>query len=382
MDVRTLKPNEADEGTVYFDLREVELVTPRFTPSGGYWHWATWGSPDNEEEIKVAESAEEIFAIPADNDPDKEEILNAKKSEDIDLNVVPKKVEPRKKDVSAEDYADDIFDIIMNTEPLYNRYMKIVEKNGGFGSIVRDVAEDLAVENGEIDSETFRMAKERLNESAQEDKEFMEKEKKVKSNKVKENQSISDKEKKFKEKVSAMNNGIKDLLDVIYDYIENIKHKNEEDMIGKDVEDKVIEKLNKAGDILKDVDLSIVPGKVETEKKDKSGKIKSKIVSMYEKHIEAFIEKNPNDEFEKSKAYNEFKEDVINLLTASVKTGEIKSEQFGELADKLEIKLSEEELNNILAQRPPKPADRPPDGKKWVWDASADDEGEWILMDE
>jgi len=374
--------------------------------------------------------------------------------------------------------------------------------------------------------------------------------------------------------VSAMNNGVKELLEVISDYADNIKYKNEEHMISKDIEDKVIEELNKAGDIMKAVDLDIVPGKVESadegdiekwlaeydrevdldseqvtewaydlrqsaykilkdlagqgveeervEKlnevseyiqenfnddkkvtydyledflddcarlfrkvvnKVESGRRKSKItvpkaveilqdagyfvtdqgpyqawvvedlegndhyfdnyelkeyalkvsnkygeytvwvggvevndyllpkeeaeeladeyrengyddvsvekvepesiessvLSMYEKHVMDFDKEHPEEDFDKSEAYGEFKKEVITLLTSSIKDGKIKGEEFGELVDKLEIKLSEEELNKIVAEKPPKPTTPAPDGQKWVFDTELND---WVLMSE
>jgi len=67
--IRTLKPNEADENKIYFDLNTQTYVESKYTPNdGGYWYWAGLWKPQREEE--EIPDAEEIFAEPDDNDPE------------------------------------------------------------------------------------------------------------------------------------------------------------------------------------------------------------------------------------------------------------------------------------------------------------------------
>lgn len=250
--------------------------------------------------------------------------------------------------------------------------------------------------------------------------------------------------------VSAMNSGVSELLDVICEYVENISYKNEQHMISKDIEDKVIEQLNKVSGILKDVDLDIVPGKVESsvrtlkpneadedkvyydlnedelvkpkyspevgwywaiwaspdpeeereaeetaeeifadpddddpdkevEACEETKNVIGEVLSLYEKHVVDFDKKEIEGTFEKSDNYKEFKKEALNLLTSLVDTEKITGKDFGEIVDKLEIKLSEEELNKIVAQKPPKPTTPPPDNQKWAYDAELED---WILVAE
>lgn len=116
-----------------------------------------------------------------------------KKLRDVDVTTKPG-IKARKKDVTPEEYADEIYNHIMNYENLYNRYLEngyqYVAKRikegakdinevpmGGFGLLIRDVAESLEQEYGKIDHKTYAQIQKDLWEAYKESHEWYAKKK-------------------------------------------------------------------------------------------------------------------------------------------------------------------------------------------------------------
>lgn len=102
--IRTLKPNEADENTVYYDLKNSMLIKPKLSSeSGGYWYWAKWDTEDLDEYARNEQDAENIYTKPDDNDPNRKEIVEAK-----DKKELLTKIDIQKLSQSIEDYKEGL----------------------------------------------------------------------------------------------------------------------------------------------------------------------------------------------------------------------------------------------------------------------------------
>lgn len=105
--------------------------------------------------------------------------------------------------------------------------------------------------------------------------------------------------------------------------------------------------------------------------------IESNIKELYNVMIEE--SKVKASEFKQSEKYKEFRTIVLSMLTKALTDKAIKCEQYDKIMNEYGIEASEEEIGKILAEdRTPKPTDTPPQGKKYVWDATNKD---WILVD-
>jgi hypothetical protein len=180
-----------------------------------------------------------------------------------------------------------------------------------------------------------------------------------------------------------MNIKIKELLDIAKDYIANLEYKNDEGI----ATDADITVLNEAIGKLKEADLSIKPsGSAEVKSNQKD--IKESIADLYEIALNDFSEgvvvgtDIKGVDFSKSIQFKEFRANILSMLTLGLKNGRITASEYDNIMDVFGITVGDEEINNILADDAPMPAEAPPEGKQWVKQQNKSTNlMEWVLID-
>jgi glycerate-2-kinase len=162
-----------------------------------------------------------------------------------------------------------------------------------------------------------------------------------------------------------MNQNIKDELEMLESYIENLEEKNEKNLLN----DENAKKLTEAGNILRELDVSIVGDLKQII--NNINKEADSIISKFA--ITQDIKKDFNEIkniFFSSEDYKNFRKQTINTASKYMIEGKISKETFDTILTSFNITLSQEEMNSIISEtQPPKPTTVLPNDEQYVWDS-------------
>jgi deoxyhypusine synthase len=171
-----------------------------------------------------------------------------------------------------------------------------------------------------------------------------------------------------------MNTNVKDELKMLQDYIENLESKNEKDLLN----DENAKKLTEAGNILRELDVSIV------------GDLKEEIIKSIDKTANSVISKftakqdkdkkyeEIKDIFFSSEDYKTFRKNTIDMVAKHMNENKISKETFDMILSSFNITLSQDEMNQIVSETiPEKPKTVLENGMQYVWDA---EKKAWMIV--
>jgi hypothetical protein len=171
-----------------------------------------------------------------------------------------------------------------------------------------------------------------------------------------------------------MNTNVKDELKMLQDYIDNLSEKNEKDLLN----DENWKRLTEAGNILREIDVSIV------------GDLKEEIIKSIDKQANSLISKftasqDKNKQYEEIKTlffasedYKKFREQTIEIVAKNMNLGLISKEEFDTILSSFNIVLSQDEMNQIVSETiPEKPKTVLENGMQYVWDA---EKKAWMIV--
>jgi hypothetical protein len=171
-----------------------------------------------------------------------------------------------------------------------------------------------------------------------------------------------------------MNTNVTDELKMLKEYIENLEEKNEKDLLN----DENAKRMTEAGNILRELDVSIV------------GNLKDIISKKIDEQASLLISKfaasqDKDKQYEEIKTlffasddYKNFRKQTIAIVAKNMNSGYISKEEMETVLDSFNIILSQEEMNEIISESiPPKPTTVLENGMQYVWDA---EKKAWMIV--